>query len=268
MVDRINDLHTNHHNLSDSEVRAMLEAWDRDQGRAMRHSERICGNPTQRNYWSPALRNAGLLCRYWNIRFKEASTPTSNYTNTIQRLLRSAQQHSPSFQFPLANNTMSVPEILENWKLAKQALREAQVTSKELRFRSYSDLLSHYEDDNDPSTRPESLRRAKIIKNTMRTEDIRATFRKIKSASTPWNTYQGGLCSVMIPVTPEHDNQPNPPDTTQCYQLIHSSPPIDYQWQTIIDRNDIKHHLLKYNCESLSVPLRYPRVAMALSWTL
>jgi hypothetical protein len=85
MVQRIADLHSNHQKMSDDVVRSLLESWDRDQGRAMLHSERLCGSRSQRNHWSPDLRNAGLTCRYWNLRFKEA-------INTYRRLHR----HNPS----------------------------------------------------------------------------------------------------------------------------------------------------------------------------
>jgi hypothetical protein len=196
MVQRIADLHSNHQKMSNDAVRSLLESWDRDQGRAMLHSERLCGSRSQRNHWSPDLRNAGLICRYWNLRFKEATTPTGDYTATILRLLQSAQQHTPSFQFPFINVSLSVSDILVNWKSSKQTLREAQATSRDLRFRSYSALLSTYEDDNDPITRPESLRRARILKNTMRTEAIRTKFRNIKLASTNPTANQSGGSEV------------------------------------------------------------------------
>jgi hypothetical protein len=46
-----------------------LEKWDADQGRAMKNAESsLRKHVPQKHFWSPVLRNAGLLCRYWQLR--------------------------------------------------------------------------------------------------------------------------------------------------------------------------------------------------------
>jgi hypothetical protein len=176
----------------------------------MRHSEATCGNNQHRNYWSPALRNAGLLVRYWGLRFKEAKT-RGDYQATIHRLLQSAQASDPCFVFPYLNESLPIHDICLHWKSAKKSLRQAQKSSKELRFQSYHNLLESYENDTDPSTQEESRRRAKIVRNTLRTEAIRANFRNIKLAATRYQDHHGGLRSIMVPVSPSSDTNPLKP---------------------------------------------------------
>jgi hypothetical protein len=129
MVQRITNLHKTHQTMNDNEVRQILEAWDRDQGRAMHHSESRCGRRSQRNHWSPTLRNAGVLCRYWSLRFKEAST-AGDYSRTITRLLHSAQQYDKLYTFPQLETSMTLPEIIKQWKLAKKHFARHRKTLK------------------------------------------------------------------------------------------------------------------------------------------
>lgn len=50
----------------------MLEAWDTDQGRAMRAAENALRKPISKYKWSPTLRNAGLLRQYWKLELQDA----------------------------------------------------------------------------------------------------------------------------------------------------------------------------------------------------
>ena len=97
MVKRINHIHTNHHGMTRNEVRRLLEKWDSDQGRAMKSAENAVNRRAQRNHWSPDLRNAGIIFRYWGLRLKSARH--SDYGNLYDRLERSARQNDPTFSF-------------------------------------------------------------------------------------------------------------------------------------------------------------------------
>jgi hypothetical protein len=56
----------------------------------MKHAETILERPKKPNTWSPTLRNAGLLYRYWRLRLREKTPlgkllqyfPTTRTTNT------------------------------------------------------------------------------------------------------------------------------------------------------------------------------------------
>jgi hypothetical protein len=71
MIRRIEDLYANHETIKEQDLRNLLEKWDNDQGRAMKHSESVMARPKQKYSWSPELRNAGLLRRYWKIRERQ-----------------------------------------------------------------------------------------------------------------------------------------------------------------------------------------------------
>jgi hypothetical protein len=198
MINRIIYLYEHHHDMTDDNVRSLLEKWDRDQGRAMAYSENYLGRKGGKNHWSPTLRNAGIICRYWRLRMK--ATNRHDYNNTFQRLLQIAQQHDSTFEFPHFHDNLSRDEIAKHHKEAQRKYRETQRASLELRHQSYNELLIKYENDNNPSSQHESKRRAKIVKMTMRSEDIRANFRNIRQSVKQNSASNCGLKSIMVPI--------------------------------------------------------------------
>jgi hypothetical protein len=71
MTARINRLHETHETMTRPAIRRILEQWDTDQGKAMHNSERSLQRTPQRHQWSPEVRNAGLLRRYWRLRLHD-----------------------------------------------------------------------------------------------------------------------------------------------------------------------------------------------------
>jgi hypothetical protein len=53
MEERIENLFQNFQSMPEDDVRRELEAWDRDQGRAMRKSEKEISIPKKQYEWSP-----------------------------------------------------------------------------------------------------------------------------------------------------------------------------------------------------------------------
>ena len=103
--------------------------------------------------------------------------------------------------------------------------------------------MLRYENDNNPETQHESARRAKIVKNTLRAEDIRENFRRIKLAVRPNQLHSGGLQSLMIP---KDDTSPTGfPDDVHSY--LATTKAEEVRWETVLDRTAIEHHLLAYN---------------------
>lgn len=267
MVHRINHLHKHHSSMTDDAVRSALETWDRDQGRAMAHSEKQLRHRRGKNHWSPTLRNAGILCRYWRLRMK--ARHRQDYQHTCSRLLQIAQQHELTFVFPHFHDELSKDEIAQHLKTARTKYRETQQASQELRHKSYIELLIKYENDNNPSTQQESKRRAKIVKTTMRSEDVRANFKSIRlSVKQEPATQQGGLKSIMVP-TFEATHHQVPPDKT--YEHIATTPEAAIRWETILDQEEIERHLLEYNRQSFraaaATPCGHGIIADAITFT-
>jgi hypothetical protein len=68
MEKRIDLLYRTFTTMSQSDIREALESWDRDQGRAMKQAEKTLQLPHKSYAWSPQLRNAGIIKRYWRLR--------------------------------------------------------------------------------------------------------------------------------------------------------------------------------------------------------
>jgi hypothetical protein len=183
LEERINTLQRNFQSMSKDDVRKELESWDRDQGRAMQQAERQLSIPRKPYAWSPKLRNAGIVRRYWKLRLRETKY-REDYTQTIHRLQEQVKQSDPRFQFPFLYDKLSIDDIRKHLNQATKDLETIQQGSTEQRFQSYQDLLAIYKADTDPTTRPESNRKAKIVQRTIKTEKIRAMFRKIKNTMT------------------------------------------------------------------------------------
>jgi hypothetical protein len=99
----------------------LLKTWDADQGRAMKHAETLLERPKKPYAWSPTLRNAGLLCRYWRLRLREKMR-SENYNDTYYRLEHQTQQHDPTFILPFRGIPLPISEITQQLKDAKVAL--------------------------------------------------------------------------------------------------------------------------------------------------
>ena len=116
------------------------------------------------------------------------------------------QQHDSMHQFPLRQTPLSVVALTAHWKKAKQELKKLQKESRDLRYRSYKEILEAYECD---IYNPESARRAKIIKSTIRTEKCREMYRKIRLSVKSLPEQSGGIN--------RHTNSPDRKESTQGY---------------------------------------------------
>jgi Reverse transcriptase (RNA-dependent DNA polymerase) len=257
MIKRINKLHKKHRNFSDDKLSSLLEKWDRDQGRAMQLAEGKTGHSKlKKHYWSPTLRNAGILCRYWNIQ-KRAKTENRDMTDITRRLQNMVQQHDPTFSFPMRQGVMTVHELDKKWKEAKQTLKQLQKEARELRYRSYEELLATYESDR---YNPESTRRAKIIRSTIRTEKCRELYRQIRISVKPLQEFTGGLNSILIPQKEPANGHligDNIPDH-EVYHWLASHPAGPTRWNTVMDRPSVERYLLQYNRSSFRAAAASP----------
>jgi hypothetical protein len=249
MVSRIRKLYAHHSKLSDEQLRRRLERWDRDQGRAMKSAEKsLRTHAPQKHFWSPILRNAGFLCRYWKLRLYSAQHKRDT-SHTISRLQTIIQQHDPTYFFPLQNVDISAPDIISHWKKAKKELKTCQQQARDLRYKSYEELLATYELD--PS--PESRRRSKIVASTIRTEKCREMFMQIRLSAKPFQRNTGGLTSILIPsgsdlsISHETNHQNSDEKVPDIYNWLTDHPEGPSQWDTVIDRDAVERHLLQFN---------------------
>ena len=67
MIERMAWITENLETLDNATTRKLIEQWDQDQGRAMQHAEKQLSRTRKPYQWSPELRNAGLLYRYWRL---------------------------------------------------------------------------------------------------------------------------------------------------------------------------------------------------------
>ena len=78
----------------------------------------------------------------------------------------------PTFKLPLKTHVISVAEVRTQLYEATKTYWLRQKDSVALRYRSYLNLPSKYENDKDPDTKSESTRREKVARNTIRSEQV------------------------------------------------------------------------------------------------
>ena len=190
MEERITRLHENTNKLSREEIRLELEKWDNDQGRAMKQAESLLSRPRRPYSWSPRLRNSCILRRYWRLRQREVLFG-EDHTDTSNRMQRQIQEHNAVFQLPHLGEPVSLGVIRASLNLATKDMRKIQSESIDIRYQFYEDLLAQYQNDTNPETRAGSLKKAKIVENTIRAEQCRSMFRHIRNATNPTDVSSG-----------------------------------------------------------------------------
>ena len=256
MEERMDHLFNNFHEMTREQITSSLESWDRDQGRAMKKAEKELQLSPTPYAWSPQLRNAALTRRYWKFRLREIKH-NADYGPSIRRLQEQIQQNEPTFKFPFVHDTdLTIDAIRRHLTDATKQLHVLQKASSEHRFKSYQDLLSMYSADNNPVTRPESNRKAKIVKRTLRTERIRSMFRNIRTTiKNILPSQQFGINHIKVPRVTTAATQQDP-DEFQAY--IAQTPTNDIIWDTILDQATIEEYLLRYNRNSFRAAATSP----------
>jgi sugar diacid utilization regulator len=172
METRINRLNQEQDQYSREAIRAELEKWDADQGRAMKQAEAFLLQPRRLYNWSPKLRKTGILRRYWKLRMRE-TTKGEDHSVTFQRLQSQLQVYDPTFCLPSLGQDLPLDKLRTELNQSTKALRQTQSESVDLRFQFYEDLLAIYKNDTNPTTQAVSMTKAKIVENTIRAEQCR-----------------------------------------------------------------------------------------------
>jgi hypothetical protein len=252
MKERIDQLWETHQTLTRSQVRRLLTAWDEDQGRAMRAAESQLATPPKLYKWSPRLRNAGVIFRYWKLRLREL-THSEDYSMTFARWERQIQFFDSSFTLPYRSQALEAHEVRRHLNNSHKELRQVQKKSTEHRVGCYEELLSKYEADDNPSTKKESQRLAKQVARTIKGEEDKRLFGKLRQILNP--TEYSSLTQIQVPRYPMSDEPTTPGKVHDVLQQYH---PDQLVWDTIISRADIEAHLLQFNREAFRAAAESP----------
>ena len=101
----------------------------------MAYAESIITKPHQPYSWSPTLRDAGLVYKYWRMRHREAKH-NEDYTATFDRIEQLVRQTTPKFALPLRQSLLPLDQITSHLDAAAKHLKLCLKNSTELRFRS------------------------------------------------------------------------------------------------------------------------------------
>ena len=123
MVKRIQRLYDSHKTLSRSQIKKSLEKWDRDQGRAMAYAESTITRPRKPHSWSPTLRNAGIIYKYWRMRHREEKHH-EDYSATFDRIEQLVQKSNQRFHLPLRDASLSLEGVTTHLNKAAKHLRQ------------------------------------------------------------------------------------------------------------------------------------------------
>jgi hypothetical protein len=95
--------------MSRENIRDILIKWDNDQGRAMKFAEASMKKSERKYQWSPKLRNAAIVWRYWKLRLREINR-SENYQPTVLRWQQKVGQYDPAFRLPFLNESLSLEQ--------------------------------------------------------------------------------------------------------------------------------------------------------------
>jgi hypothetical protein len=253
MVDRITNLHNNFHSISRDDIRSQLIAWDNDKGRAMKMAENALSKLPKKCRWSPILRNRAFIRIYWKLRLREIKERT-NYSATFSRWQRQIRVHDSTFRFPFLNEELSKADVRAHFNKTSSEFYKCQSAATPMRLKCYEELLAKYEDDSDPVTIKESKRKAAIVRKTIDGETIRNKFSDIRRTVKP--AVVSSLSKMLVPAgssTSDNDDA-----DSHAYHLLQNRDPLEILWETVIDRDQMEKHLLKYNRESFRAASESP----------
>ena len=107
----------------------------------MLHAEKMAKKPSGKYAWSPKLREAGLLARYWHLRLREAEKGSS-LSIALARLMQRIKSLNIVFDAHLHCN--DVPELNLKWKAAQKLLRTVRDKAYDYRAVHLRSSLEQY----------------------------------------------------------------------------------------------------------------------------
>ena len=252
---RVQELTTLAPCLTPPQCKDNFDAIDRDVTRAMLHAERKARKPAGKYAWSPKLREAGLLARYWHLRLCSVERGRN-----LRAALLNLQARLSSLQIdPQDDSTQDLTLLKTRWKEALQLLRTVRDTAYDHRNIHLLSILTDYQtrtfsasEKTAGAQRNNELKIQRIIR-LLNTEGMRKPFRTIKSTMT--ESHPGGLSKLFVP------NGVSNPKVAAKYcksdgSISHDtliamaqSDKLSVTYDTILDCDAIEEELNRYNRE-------------------
>ena len=253
--DRVADLIVVAPSMTTVQCKTSFDAIDRDVTRAMLHAEKAARRPAGQYAWSPKLREAGLLARYWHLRFRAASN-TICLRPAIERLMVRLK----SLRIVLADDLGDdATAVKAKWKEAVKLLHDVRNLAYDHRAVHLLGTLAQYQNmasSAEELTAAESKEYAEKIRRIARLiniENMRKPFRSIHASMSA--THAGGLSRLFVPsgvknlkVAAKFCDALGNVSSSQLIAMAQSDKnSVDYT--TVLDCAVIEEELTKYNRE-------------------
>ena len=246
---RVNDLVATASELSPSQCKARYDSIDRDMTRAMLHAEKEAKRPSGKYAWSPKLREAGLLARYWHLRLRELESSTS-LTATILRL----HQRLRSLKINLDDNLGNDPALVKiKWREALTTLKKIRTDAFDYRSVHLHDTLALYRSKEPAGKANNAANQQKIrrILQLLNTEQMRKPYCTIHLAM-PKPRF-GGLSKLFVPSGVKNYqvaakfSQADGSITKANLIAMAQADKHSVVYDTVLDSEEIENELMAYN---------------------
>ena len=164
------------------------------------------------------------------------------------------QGYDSTFVFPEDGIKLDQVMVKKHLTASHKTLKKIQSSSTDLRLKSYHELLAVYDSDTNYSTKKESKRKASIATRTLRSEASRSLFSLLRTVVKP--SEFSAQAKMQIPRAATEPPGSTLPDTV--HRILHSTPPENLLWDTIIDSKDIESHILSFNREAFRAASELP----------
>ncbi len=243
---RVEDLVVAASTLSTASCQQQFDAIDRDITRAMIHAEKLAKRPSGKFAWSPKLREAGLVARYWHLRLRERE---QHYN--LRAPILAIKTRLTTLNFNVDDDLTSDSSIIKTrWKTALKALRKVRTTASDHRNVHLQTTLTQYENMESSSVIKAKIQR---IKRLINIEGMRKPFRHVHAALN--SSHGKGISKLFIPSGIKNKKVAarftNSDGTILPEQLIAmaQSDKTSVTYDTILDCDTIETELLRYNRE-------------------
>ena len=227
------------------------DAIDRDVTRGMLHAEKRAKKPSGKYAWSPKLREAGLLARYWHLRLREAEKGSS-LCIALARLMQRIK--SLNIVFDAHVHCTDIPELKLKWKAAQKLLRTVRDKAYDYRAVHLRSSLEQYLNltfADEESGADENKTKIERIRRLINIENMRKPFRCIKSQVSP--IHGGGLSKLFVPsgvkdknVAAKYCEEDGSVTRSQLIKMAQSDK-NSVEYKTLLDADEIELELLRYN---------------------
>ena len=252
---RVKELTTVASSLTPAQCKESFDAIDRDVTRGMLHAEKQARKPAGKYAWSPKLREAGLLARYWHLRLREVERDICLRPSKEALLSR-----FKTLKIVLEDDqAKDLATLKPRWKEAIKLLRTVRKAAYEHREVHLLGTLESYQtktftqDEIKAGARQENDAKIKRIVRLINIENMRKPFRNIHASMT--EARAGGLSKLFVPsgiknkkVASRFCDEHGQVSPLQLIAMAQSEK-NSVTYATILDCDAIEEELARYNRE-------------------